>query len=54
MVSEPIHDSLGHFVGLPVIRFLIGPSTIYIRAASPIALGARDLLKKFHIGCDKT
>jgi hypothetical protein len=46
MVSESIHDSLGHFVGPPAIRFLIGPSTIYIRAASPIALGARGCVKE--------
>ncbi|PNX86198.1 NADPH-dependent diflavin oxidoreductase ATR3-like protein, partial [Trifolium pratense] len=48
MVSEPIHDSLGHFVGPPAIRFQIGPSTIYIRATRP-TLSAIGCVKKSHI-----
>ncbi|MCI74483.1 hypothetical protein A2U01_0095747, partial [Trifolium medium] len=36
------------------IKFLIGPSTIYICTPIPIALGARGCVKKSHIGCEMT
>ncbi|MCI01028.1 tetraspanin-6-like, partial [Trifolium medium] len=41
MVSEPPP----RFDELSAIRFLIEPSTIYIRAPSPIVLGARGVLR---------
>ncbi|GAU20423.1 hypothetical protein TSUD_12420 [Trifolium subterraneum] len=57
MVSEPTHDPLGHFIGPPAIRFLIGPSTIYIRATSPTVLSARGCVKevphRLRYGLDK-
>jgi hypothetical protein len=50
MVSEPPPQSAEPHA----IKFLIGPFTIYIRASNPIALGARECVKKFHIGYEMT
>ncbi|MCH88079.1 hypothetical protein A2U01_0008960 [Trifolium medium] len=48
MVSEHLHDPLDRLLN----GFPIRPSTIYIRAPSPIALGTRECVKKSHIGCE--
>jgi hypothetical protein len=42
-----IHDPLGRLL----LGFWSGPSTIYIRVPSPIALGASEYVKKSHIDC---
>ncbi|PNY14206.1 hypothetical protein L195_g010881 [Trifolium pratense] len=47
MVSESIHDSFGHFIGSPAIRFLIGPSAFHIRASSPMLLRPFDPSRRF-------